>query len=177
MANQTKWAIDPGHSEIQFKVKHLAISNVTGTFKAFQGEIKSENEDFSGAAVRVTIDVNSIDTNNTQRDQHLKGAEFFDAQQYPTIKFEGIIEKAAADYTLVGDATIHGITRPLTLDVDFTGTGKGRFGDKRAGFELSGKLNRKDFGLTWNMPTEAGGLIVGEEIKLHFDIQVIGQDR
>jgi polyisoprenoid-binding protein YceI len=173
MTKQAKWTIDPGHSVVQFKARHLAISNVTGTFKTFQGAIQCANEDFSDAEVQVTLDVDSIDTNNDNRDNHLRSAEFFDAQQYPHIQFNGSLKITGDNYSLPGQLTLRGITLPVTLEVEFTGAGKGRFGDNRAAFEVNGKINRKDFGLTWNMPTEAGGLILGEEIKLHFDIQLI----
>lgn len=164
-----KWIIDPGHSEIQFKVKHLAISNVSGTFKIFKGEVEGEN--FDNAKVQCIIDVAGLDTSNPQRDKDLKSAIFFDADQFPYIAFNGLLLKDE----LIGDLTIRGITKKVVLDVSFTGIGKGRFNDERAGFEIDGKINRKEFGLTWNMLTETGGFVVGEDIKLHFDIQVIKQ--
>lgn len=169
------WVIDPIHSEVQFKVKHLAISTIAGTFKIFNGEVISPGEDFDKAPVNFMIDANSIYTNNDVRDGHLKGAEFFDTAQFPQISFNGLLQKQANDYELTGDLTIRQNTRHVVLDVEFTGTGKGRNGDTRAGFEVNGKINRKDYGLTWTMLTETGGLMIGEEIKLHFDIQLIKQ--
>lgn len=164
-----KWIIDPGHSEVQFKVKHLAISNVTGTFKMFKGEVEGEN--FDNAKVLCSIEVSSLDTNNPPRDKDLKSDIFFDAQQFPLITFEGMLRRDE----LVGDLTIHGIVKRVVMNVTFTGQGKDRFNNERAGFEIDGKINRKDFGLNFNMLTETGSFVVGEEIKLHFDVEIIKQ--
>jgi len=171
--NQANWKIDTGHSEIQFKVKHLAISNVAGTFKVFSGGMLTKNEDFDGAVVNCIIDVSSLDTNNTQRDGHLKSEGFFNPQKFPEITFEGQLKKKNDDYELAGDLTIRETTKHIVMEAELTGTGKGRFNDTRAGFEITGKITRKDFGLTWNILTEAGGLVIGEDIKLHFDIELI----
>jgi polyisoprenoid-binding protein YceI len=177
MSNKTitKWTIDPIHSVVQFKVKHLAVSNANGTFKTFQGYVTTENEDFDEAKIQLTIDANSIDTNHEMRDGHLKAPEFFDTQKYPEILFNGLLHKKNDGYQLVGDLTIRDTTKQVTLDVEYTGTGKGRMGDIRAGFEVNGKINRKNFGIVLNLLTETGGLVVGEDIKLLFDIQLIKQ--
>lgn len=176
MENTTStWVIDPMHSEVQFKVKHLAISTIAGTFKIFNGEVISPGEDFDNAEISLVIDANSIYTNQEIRDEHLKGAEFFDTAQFPQISFNGLLQKKADDYELTGDLTIRQTTRHVVLQTSFTGTGKGRNGDTRAGFEVNGKINRKDYGLTWTMLTETGGLMIGEDIKLHFDIQLVKQ--
>ena len=172
---KSTWSIDPIHSEVQFKVKHLAISNIAGTFKTFKGDVISQTDDFDNAEVSLVIDADSIDTNHEVRDGHLKAEEFFDTPQFPQIAFKGLLNKKDDNYKLTGNLTIRQNTRPIVLDVEFTGAGKGRNGDTRAGFEVNGKINRKDYGLTWSMLTETGGLIVGEEIKLHFDIQLIKQ--
>ena len=172
---KSTWSIDPIHSEVQFKVKHLAISNIAGTFKTFKGDVISPTEDFDNAEISLVIEADSIDTNHEIRDGHLKAEEFFDTAQFPQITFKGLLYKNADHYELRGDLTIRQNTRPIVLDVEFTGAGKGRNGDTRAGFEVNGKINRKDYGLSWSMLTETGGLIVGEEIKLHFDIQLIKQ--
>ncbi|MBB6129451.1 YceI family protein [Mucilaginibacter lappiensis] len=172
---KSTWSIDPDHSEIQFKVKHLAISNIAGTFKIFKGDVISPNEDFDNAEISLEIDTDSIDTNHEIRDGHLKTEEFFNTPQFPQITFSGLLQKQSGKYELTGNLTIRQNTLPIVLDVEFTGTGKGRNGDTRAGFEVNGKINRKDYGLTWSMLTETGGLIIGEEIKLHFDIQLIKQ--
>lgn len=175
MNEQTRstWKIDAGHSAIRFKVKHLAIANVLGTFIAFDGTAQTDQDDFDGAQVAIDIDVNSLSTNNEVRDTHLKSDSFFNVQQFPKLAFRGTLYKVTDDYELDGELTIRDTTKPVKLDVAFTGTGKGRFGDDRAGFELSGQLNRTDFGLTWSMLTETGSLVVGEDIKLNMDIELI----
>jgi polyisoprenoid-binding protein YceI len=172
---KSTWVIDPIHSEVQFKVKHLAISTIAGTFKIFNGEVISPGEDFDNSEISLVIDANSIYTNQEVRDEHLKGGEFFDTAQFPQISFNGFLQKQADDYELSGNLTIRQTTRHVVLQTAFTGTGKGRNGDIRAGFEVNGKINRKDYGLTWTMLTETGGLMIGEEIKLHFDIQLVKQ--
>ena len=168
-----KWAIDPAHTEVKFKVKHLVISTVTGVFKSFNGEVFSENENFDGAEVNFTIEVGSIDTSNTDRDNHLKSDDFFSAEKYPQITFRnGKLTNDGGEYQLTGDLTIKDVTKTVTLDVDFNGTAVDPWGNKKAGFELSGKLNRKDFNLTWNVVTEAGGMLVGEDVKLEISAQL-----
>ena len=173
-ATQTKWGIDTTHSEVQFKVKHLVISTVTGSFKKFDGEVKSDGDDFNNAQVNFTIDVNSIDTNQADRDGHLKSEDFFAAAQYPNITFsQGFLKKVSgSDYKLIGNLTVREVTRAVELDVEFGGIVKDPWGNIKAGFELNGKINRKDFGLTWNALTEAGGMVVGEDVKLHINIEL-----
>ncbi|RAV98443.1 hypothetical protein DQQ10_23900 [Pseudochryseolinea flava] len=171
MATKTKWAIDTTHSEAQFKVKHLVISTVTGYFKKFQGDVTAEDEKFDGAEVNVTIETNSIDTNQADRDGHLKSEDFFAAERFPNITFNGVLE-IDGDYKLVGELTIRDVKKPITLDVDFGGVTKDPWGNIKAGFEVNGKINRKDFGLNWSALTEAGGMVVGEEVKLHFNIEL-----
>ena len=176
MATATKWVLDPMHSEVQFKVKHLVISTVTGSFNSFEGSLETENDDFTGANINFSLEVDSINTNQDQRDEHLKGAEFFDAEKYPKITFKSTsFTKNGDDYTLVGDLTIKGITKPVTLAVEHGGTAGDFYGNTKAGFEITGKINRKDFGLTWNGVTEAGSVVVGEEIKLIINVQFAKQ--
>ncbi len=170
---KTNWKVDAGHSIVQFKVKHLAIANVSGTFDRFEGTVQSQNDNFEGAQVQVEMEADSLNTNNIERDKHLKSDIFFDAVHFPKISFNGQIDKEDNRYMLNGELTIRGTSKKIKLAVAFNGIGKGRFGDIRAGFELSGQINRKDFGLTWNMATEAGGLVVGEDIKLHMDIELV----
>jgi polyisoprenoid-binding protein YceI len=171
----SKWAIDAAHSEIRFKIKHLAITNVNGTFDVFQGSISSEHDDFDQAVVQFEMDADSINTNNPNRDGHLKSADLFNTQVYPRIRFDGFLDKKDDGYELSGDLTICAVKKPVTLKTEFSGIATGRFNDIRAGFEAAGKINRRDFGLTWNVFTEAGGLVVGEEVQLQFDIQLIKQ--
>lgn len=170
----TKWAIDPTHSEVQFKVKHLVISTVTGTFKQFEGHLETEKEDFDGAKASFSIDADSIDTNVADRDAHLKSEDFFSSEKYPKIKFEGILKKQAeGKYTLVGPMTIKNITREIELDAVLGGTMVDPYGQHKAGFEINGEINRKEFGLEWSMVTEAGGIVVGDHVKLALNVQVV----
>ncbi|HMR56582.1 MAG TPA: YceI family protein [Cyclobacteriaceae bacterium] len=169
----TKWGIDTTHTEVQFKVKHLVISTVTGFFKKFSGSVESETEDFDGADVTFSLDVNSIDTNQADRDAHLKSADFFAAEQYPTLDFAGILKKVSGeDYKLDGALTIRGTTKPIVFDVTFGGTMVDPWGNTKAGFEINGKINRKEFGLNWNALTEAGGMVVSEEVKIHINVEL-----
>ncbi|RUT67910.1 polyisoprenoid-binding protein [Flavobacterium cupreum] len=171
----SKWAVDQGHSEIQFKVKHLAISNVSGIFKTFNGTFQTENEDFTDAEIQFEVDTNSIDTNNSDRDGHLKSPLFLDSEKYPKIKFVGYFRNQNGNKFIEGDLTILETTKNIKMEAEHTGIGTGRFNDIRAGFEISGKINRKDFGLTFHLLNDAGNLVVGEDVKLHFDIQLIKQ--
>lgn len=177
MATTTKWVLDPMHSEVQFKVKHLVISTVSGFFKSFEGELDTANDDFSDASISFSLDIDSIDTNQTQRDEHLKSAEFFDAAQYPKISFKSssFTKEGDDEYALAGDLTIKGITKPVTLDVEFGGAATDFYGNTKAGFEITGKINRKEFGLTWSGVTEAGAVVVGEDIKLLINVQFAKQ--
>ncbi|WP_454802427.1 YceI family protein [Mucilaginibacter phyllosphaerae] len=173
----TKWVLDPMHSEVQFKVKHLVISTVSGFFKSFEGELITENEDFTGAEIDFSLDVNSIDTTQTQRDEHLKSAEFFDAATYPKITFKSTSFTADGDdYKLVGNLTIKDVTKPVTLAVEYGGSAGDFYGNTKAGFEVTGKINRKEFGLVWDGVTEAGSIVVGEDIKLIMNIQFAKQE-
>ena len=172
---KTKWKIDLNHSEVQFKVKHLMISNVSGTFKLFNGDVESEGDDFNNAKIAFEIDAASIDTNQPERDGHLKSPLFLDTEKFPEISFEGLLHKKNSHYELTGDLTLCAVKKSVIMEVDYTGTGQGRFGDIRAGFEVSGKINRKDFGLNFSLLTDTGSVVVGEEIKLHFDIQLLKQ--
>ena len=173
----TKWAIDPMHSEVQFKVKHLVISTVSGFFKSFEGTVESENDDFQDAKINFSIDINSIDTNQSQRDEHLKSAEFFDAATYPHIKFQSTSFTKTGDdeYELKGSLTIKNVTQPVTLAVEYGGSTDDFYGNTKAGFEITGKINRKEFGLTWDGVTEAGSVVVGEDIKLTINAQLLKQ--
>jgi polyisoprenoid-binding protein YceI len=168
----TKWVLDPTHSEVQFKVKHLVISTVSGFFKSFEGSLTTESEDFENAKVEFSLDVNSIDTNQEQRDGHLKSADFFDAETYPKISFTSTsLTKDGDDYKLNGDLTIKDVTKPVSLDVEYGGSAGDFYGNTKAGFEVTGKVNRKEFGLTWDGVTEAGSIVVGEDIKLIINVQ------
>jgi len=173
----TKWVLDPMHSEVQFKVKHLVISTVSGFFKSFEGSLETSNDDFTDAKIDFSLDINSIDTNQSQRDEHLKSGEFFDAEKYPKVTFKSTSFKKSGDdeYKLKGDLTIKGITNPVTLDVEFGGSAADFYGNTKAGFEITGKINRKEFGLTWDGVTEAGSVVLGQDIKLLINVQFAKQ--
>jgi len=176
-AQTTKWSIDPAHSSIQFSISHMVISEVTGNFKSFEGTILSDKADFSGAKISFTLKVNSIDTDNEKRDQHLKGAEFFDAEQYPEITFKGkSLKKVSGNkYKLTGDFTMHGVTKTVELNVKYGGTIKDPWGNTKAGFKITGTINRYDFGLKYNSTLEAGRLMLGEEVELVCNIELTKQ--
>lgn len=162
------WKIDSSHSEVKFKVKHLVISTVTGQFNNFDAEIEAENDSFENAKITFTADVDSIDTKNEQRDAHLKSADFFDAENNPKLSFvsKKFVKLSDGKFELTGDITIRGITKEIKLNAEFNGIARGFDNLQVAGFEITGKLNRFDFGLQWNAMTEAGGIVVGQDVKL-----------
>ncbi|GAA4464350.1 YceI family protein [Nemorincola caseinilytica] len=166
MAN-TKWALEPSHSEVTFKVRHMMISNVSGQFKKFDSTVETDGNDIATAKVRFTADVDSISTNNDQRDGHLKSPDFFDAATHPQIVFESTsLQPVGGDaYKLHGNLTMRGTTRPVTFDVEHGGILNDGWGNVRAGFTITGKVNRKDYGLNWSALTETGGLVVGDDVK------------
>lgn len=177
MAN-VKWSVDPTHSEVQFKVKHLMITTVTGYFQTFNVEADTDDEQFSNPKnVVFTADVNSISTNNEQRDTHLKSADFFDVENHGEVRFEGTnYEKVSGDdYKLQGNLTIRGTTKPVTVNVEFGGIVVDPYGQTKAGFTVSGKISRKEFGLTWDAVTEAGSVVVSDDIKIQAEIQLVKQ--
>jgi polyisoprenoid-binding protein YceI len=172
----TKWILDPIHSELVFKVKHLMITTVTGKFNEFTAELVTDTEDFSNTKVTFEAQISSIDTHNTDRDNHLKSGDFFDAEKYPTLKFESAtLTKEGDDYILNGDLTVRDVTKPVKLKVEFGGVATDPWGNVKAGFNLDGKINRTDFGLTWNAALETGGVMVSEEVRILGDLQFIKQ--
>ncbi len=173
--NQTQWNLDSTHSEIQFKVKHLVISTVTGNFNAFSAHVTQTSTDWENALIEFSADINSINTNNTDRDNHLKSAEFFDAEQFPTLNFKSTSFQAKGNnkFELVGDLTIKGTTKSITLTAELGGEMVDPWGNHKVGFELNGEIVREEFGLTWNAVTEAGGVVVGPVVKLHANVQFV----
>ncbi|NNV55916.1 YceI family protein [Limnovirga soli] len=171
------YKLDPMHAEVHFKVKHLMITNVTGSFQKFDATMESEAADFSDAAISFTADVNSISTNMEQRDEHLKSDDFFSAAKFPVLSFTstGITKTGDDAFTLTGNLTIRDVTNPVSLNVTYGGTMTDFYGQTKVGFELNGKISRKDFGLTWNGVTEAGGIVVSDEVRLAMEIQMIKQ--
>lgn len=175
VATTTKWNLDSSHSEIQFKAKHLLITTVTGAFKNYEAAVETQGDDFATAKISFSAETASVATGSEQRDGHLKGPDFFDAEKFPKLSFvsTSVEKKDEENYTLKGDLTIRDVTRPVVLHVDFGGIAKDPWGGTRAGFSVSGKINRKDYGLNWNVITEAGGMLVSEEIKIVASIQLI----
>ena len=169
----TNWVLDPTHSELHFKVKHLMITNVTGSFQALKG-IVTADETFAHAKVSFSADTNSVNTGNGQRDGHLKSADFFDAEKFPALTFEST-NYNAKEGKINGNLSIKGVTKPVSLDVEFNGTNKDPYGNYKAGFSLSGKINRKDWGLNWNAALETGGVMVSEEVKINAEVQFVKQ--
>ena len=169
------WTIDKAHTEIGFKIKHLVISTVSGKFTSFEGKLEGEPEDFKNAKISFAADVDSIHTGNEQRDGHLKSADFFDAANYSKLTFTSIKieQKDGSEYKVTGDLTIKDVTKPVTLNVEFGGIQNNLYGQTVAGFEITGKINRQDFGLTWSAVTEAGGIVVSDEVKLVIDAELV----
>lgn len=172
---KTTWTLDPSHSEITFKVKHMMISNVRGEFKSFAASI--DGEDFEKSTISATIDAESVFTNANDRDNHLKSADFFDVENYKQLTFAGTSLKKVDDdeYKLTGVLTIKNVSKEVTFDVEFGGINKDPWGNEKAGFSLSGKINRKDWGLNWNAALEAGGVLVSEEVKIQAEVQFVKQ--
>lgn len=174
---KTTWAIDPTHSEIGFKVKHMMFTNVSGKFNTFQASIETEGIDFSTAKISFSADVNSIDTNNTDRDNHLRSADFFETEKFSSLTFASTSVKKVTegDYEINGVLTIKGVGKNITLKAEYSGAMKDPWGNTKIGLSLTGAINRKDFGLTWNAALETGGVLVGEEVKLVAEVQFAQQ--
>lgn len=167
-----KWTVDTAHSEIGFSVKHMMISKVKGSFTSYEAIVEANEEDLQGALIDFKIDVASINTNNTDRDNHLRSADFFDAEQFPYITFKANdIVKKDGEYELTGDLTMKGVTRPATFEVEYGGKGTNPWGVEVVAFNVEGKVNRKNFGLTWNQALETGGVMVGEDIKITLELE------
>ena len=173
----TKWSFDPTHTEITFKVKHLMITTVTGHFKQYTLELETEGDDFSSARkIEFSADINSIETGNEQRNAHLRSSDFFNVEQNPKLHFSGTKYEVTGDEGILhGNLTIAGITKPLTLNIEFGGLVKDPWGGERAGFTIKGKLSRKEFGMTYNAALEAGGVVVGDEVKINADVELVKQ--
>lgn len=174
---KTTWAIDPTHSEIGFKVKHMMFTNVSGKFNLFDADIENEEENFETAAINFSAEVNSINTGNDDRDNHLRSADFFDVENFGKLTFKSTNVKKVneGEYKISGDLTIKDVTKSITLDTEYSGLMKDPWGNTKIGLSLNGKINRKEFGLTWNAALETGGVLVGEDIKLNAEVQFVKQ--
>ena len=172
MENNTNWSIDNAHSEISFKVKHMMISTLTGHFEDFSASAKTNGDNFNNATFEFSTKTASINTKNKDRDAHLKSDDFFNSEKFPEMKF---VSKSFDGEHLVGDLTIRDVTKEITLNADFNGVAVDPYGQTKAGFEITGELNRKDFNLTWSAVTEAGSIVVSDKVKLVVDVQFIKQ--
>ena len=173
----TKWVLDPTHSELGFKIKHLMISSVSGSLKSFQAEVETHGVDFTTAQISLSADMASISTNNDQRDAHLRNSDFFEVEKFPELKFTSTkLEKIDSDtFALFGDLTLKGVTRPVKLNVEFNGVTKDPWGGERAGFVVTGKINRSDWGVNFNGVLETGGVMLSEEVRINSEIQLVKQ--
>lgn len=169
-----KWQIDQAHSTIGFEVKHMMVSKVKGQFTNYSADVEVDNlEDLTSAQIEITIDTTSINTNNEDRDNHLKSAEFFDTEQFPDIKFKSTsITKDGEDYKVSGDLMIKDVTKPAVFDVEYGGKGTNPWGVEVYGFEAETKIDREEFGLTWNAALETGGVLVGKDIKIKVELEL-----
>ena len=174
---RTKWLIDHTHSALDFKIKHLMITNVSGSFKNFNAEVETNGTDFSTAAIQLKAEISSIDTNNAQRDGHLRTSDFFEAEKYPEMIFESTkVEKVdEEDYHVLGNLTMKGITKPVKLNVKFGGVIKDPWGGERAGFLITGNINRTDWGINFNTVLETGNLMLAEDVKINSEIELVKQ--
>ena len=174
---KTKWVYDPAHTEISFKVKHLMIVNVKGLFKEFDMSVDTDGIDFTNAKISFQMKTASIDTGDVNRDAHLKSPDFFDVENFPEATFTGTSLKSTDDgnFELTGDLTLRGVTKTVKLDAEFGGVQNDPWGNTKAGFTLTGKINRKEFGLLWNAALESGGVLVGEEVKIVCEVELAKQ--
>ena len=171
----TKWALDPTHSELGFKIRHLMITNVSGSITNFQVKAETQNEDFSTAKISVTADMTSISTNNTQRDGHLRNADFFEVEKYPEMQFVSTKVETIDDNTFIvhGDLTLKGITKPAQLNVEYNGVTKDPWGNEKAGFSITGKIKRSEWGVNFNTVLETGNVALSEEVKINAEVQLV----
>jgi polyisoprenoid-binding protein YceI len=173
MMTNTNWALDTAHSSVEFSIRHMMFAKVNGAFNSFSANIEATPEDLSSAKIDFTVDLASIDTRNSDRDNHLRSGDFFDVDNHPTMTFTSTaIEKAGEGvYHVTGDLALHGVTRPETFVVTFEGQGKDPWGNEKVGFSAEGKIKRSEYGLTWNAALETGGVLVGDEVKVSLVIQ------
>jgi polyisoprenoid-binding protein YceI len=173
----TKWSLDPTHSEIHFKVRHLMVSWVTGSFKQFNATVETKGDDITTAKIHFTADIHSISTNNDQRDAHLRTGDFFDAENHPQLTFESDkLEKIDDEnYKLYGTLTMRGISKPVALNVEYGGIAQDPWGNTRIGVSVSGKINRKNFGVNFSMVSETGGILLGEEVTINANAEFVKQ--
>ncbi|NOV00236.1 YceI family protein [Paenibacillus planticolens] len=174
---KSKWAVDASHSSIDFSVRHMMIAKVKGTFHSFEAQIEADAEDLTSANIAFQVDLSSIDTRNTDRDAHLRSADFFDCEQHPTMAFQStqVTKTSDGEYAVTGDLTIRGVTKPETFEVTYEGASKDPWGNEKVGFSAAGSIKRADFGLTYNAVLETGGVLIGDEVKISIEIEAVKQ--
>jgi polyisoprenoid-binding protein YceI len=173
-AETARWDIDPDHSAIEFRVAHMVVSKTSGRFTDYQGFVEMDADTKALKSIEATIKAGSIDTNHDKRDAHLRNADFLDVERFPTMTYKlSQYQKQGDTYTIIGDLTLRGVTKQVTLSATFNGVTKDPWGNTRAGFSADGTLNRKDFGMVWNKVLDSGGLVVGDEVHIHLDIECI----
>jgi len=173
-SNVSRWNIDPTHSQVGFSVRHMMFTDVKGTFNTLEGAVHLDEGNLGGSSVEVSIDAASIDTRNADRDNHLRSGDFFDVETFPTLTFKSTsVEGSGDQFRVVGDLTVRGVTKQVTLDAERLGTGKDPWGNQRAGFRGETRISRKDFGLTWNAALETGGVLVGDDIQIVMELQTV----
>ncbi|PFJ08960.1 hypothetical protein COD67_22995 [Bacillus cereus] len=170
---KTKWNVDTAHSSVDFSIRHMMVSKVKGTFHNFEASIEADLDDLTTASIKFSVDVNSVDTRNEERDNHLRSAEFFDVENNPKMTFKStkIIKKSPGEYEITGDLTIRGTTKPETFTVTYEGSGKDPWGNVKAGFEAHGSISRSEYGLTWNAALETGGVLVADQVQITLEVQ------
>lgn len=174
---KSQWTVDPTHSSIDFSVKHMMIARVKGSFHSFEANIIADAFDLTSADIQFSIDMNSIDTRNSDRDNHLRSADFFDIEKYPTLTFQAaaVTKTDDGEYSITGDLSLHGVTRSETFAAAFEGAGKDPWGNEKVGFSATGSIKRSDYGLTYNAVLETGGVLIGDEVKISIEIEAIQQ--
>jgi len=174
---KTKWILDPTHSELGFKIKHLMITSISGSVKNFEAEVEMDETDFSSAQINLTAGMASISTNNEQRDAHLRTSDFFEVEKYPELKFRSTkVEKIDSDtFSLYGELILKGVTKPVKLNVEFNGVTKDPWGNERAGFVVTGKISRSEWGVNFNSLLETGGVALSDEVRIHSELQLVKQ--
>jgi len=174
---KTKWAVDPTHSSVDFTIRHMMIAKVKGTFHSFEAQIEADPADLTSASISFSVDMASIDTRNADRDNHLRTGDFFEVEKYPKLTFEAtsITKSGEGEYNVTGNVTLHGVTRPETFAVTFEGAGKDPWGNHKAGFSAEGSIKRSDYGLTYNAALETGGVLIGDDVKIHIEIEAAEQ--
>jgi polyisoprenoid-binding protein YceI len=175
--SKVKWSVDPSHSSLDFSIRHMMIAKVKGTFHSFDATVEADPADLTTADILVTVDLSSIDTRNTDRDAHLRSADFFDVENFPKMTFQStkITKTGDGEYNVTGDLTLHGVTKPETLSVTFEGAGKDPWGNEKVGFSGQGSIKRSDFGLTYNAALETGGVLIADEVKISLEIEAVKQ--